>query len=68
MYAIISVIVKFQLSSSFQPVMEHGWRTSPGSQYLRTVDTDYHSSIQQVKSNFRFREAVQFLPVCLIYQ
>ena len=40
---------------------EHGWRTSPGSRYLRTVDTHYHSRIQQVKSNFKFREAVQFI-------
>ena len=42
---------------------EHGWRTSPDSRYLRTVDIHYHSRIQEVKSNVLFREAVQFLPL-----
>ena len=31
---------------------EHGWRTSPGSRYLRTVDIHYHSTKHEVKSQF----------------
>jgi len=31
---------------------EHGWRTSPGSRYLRAVDIHYHSTKHEVKSQF----------------
>jgi len=37
-------------------------------QYLRAVDIHYHSRIRDVKSDFKFREAVQFIYISEIIQ
>ena len=53
-YAIISVIVKFQLPTSFQPSSGARLANFPGlSQFLWTVNPEYHTRKYKVKYNLK---------------